>query len=129
MAINKIDLSQINETLSAAFSARGFQLQSLADDSSMILEGGGIEEIGSYLYRVEGATTPADATSANGDRYLYVYDSGTGTATAEILTNAPVWNSALGGFYYNNKKAVYYTFKLSGTYTRKQKVGYLLGVS
>ena len=127
MAINKIDLTQVNETLSAVFNSRGFQLSSIAIDTSMIIEGGGVEEIGNYLYRSVGTTTPTDATGADGDRYLYISDDGTGVGTAEILTTVPEYSKERGGFYYKQKKCIYYTYKSSGNYTKKTRYGYTFG--
>jgi len=128
MAINKIDLLQVNETLSAAFNSRKFQLASIAIDTSMDIEGGGVEEIGNYLYRSQSTTTPTDSTGSDaGDVYLYVSDDGSGVGTAEILTTAPTYSQERAGFYYNQKKCIYYAYKTGGNFTKKTRYGYLSG--
>ena len=130
MTINKIDLTNLQQTLSGVLNTRGFQLTSLADDTAMTIEAGGVEEIGDYIYRATSQTAATDVTAASGGRYVYVSDDGTGVGSFFVSTQAPTYN-AKGGFYHSFAgglaKCVFYTYKNSGTYTLKTRYDYIQG--
>jgi len=127
MAINKIDMTQVNETLQATFQ-KPMWLTTNADDTTLALAAGTVEDVGGYLYRVDGGVeSVVDSGVADGTAYIYIRDPGTGVATAELLADVPAWRSTEGGYYNGTGKAIFVLEKSGTTYSKKQRLGYING--
>ena len=127
MAINKIDLTQVNETLQATFQ-QPMWLTTNTDDTTLALAAGTVEEVGGYLYRVEGADeTVTDDGVPDGTAYIYINDPGTGVAVASCKGVPPTWSATKGGYYRANTKAIFVLVKSGTTYSKKQRLGYING--
>lgn len=114
MAINKILLTNISDTLQGTFQFP-FELTDYTDSSTIVLASGRTEEIGGYLYRVEGGgQSITDSGVSNGTVYAYVQDTGSGSATASVSATVPTYDETKGGWYNGTSKAVCKMIKSTG---------------
>jgi hypothetical protein len=113
--IIKIDLTDVQDTLQATFQ-RDFELTTYADGSTITLASGTVEEVGGYLYRVEGGDLAiTDGGVANGTVYVEISDDGDGTGTAELSTTAGTWDPNLRGYYkVTGEKTIFAMTKAAG---------------
>ena len=120
--INKIDLTDVQDTLQGTFQMH-FQLTTMADGGSLALSAGRTEEVGSYLYRVEGGNvTVTDSGAAEGTVYVYINDDGDGTASATVSDTAPTYSGTKGGFYSGTAKAIYVMTKSGSSYNNRMRL-------
>ncbi|NIU83405.1 MAG: hypothetical protein GWN64_07980 [Candidatus Thorarchaeota archaeon] len=103
--INKIDLTDIEDTLKGSFeSVVGFQLTDYGINGTLALASGRTEEIGGFTYRVEGGdliiTDPGGIP--NGYVYVLIQDDGDDTASAYLSTKGGTWDPNKGGYYVND---------------------------
>ena len=107
--IDKIDLTNANslDYLSSNVTTN-FQLVNSTNGSSTLeLAGGRSEAIGEYLYEVNDGDFAIDTTAAvsNGNYYIHVLDSGSGSATCYLDSNVGTWDANKGGYYYTTTGA------------------------
>jgi hypothetical protein len=114
--INKIDLTQVNDSLEGVYEAVDkFFLTDYTDSATIALASGRVENIGGVPYRVEdGSVTITDSGVANGDVYVHITEDGDGTASATISATAGTLNEAKGGYYSGSSKVVFAMTKSTG---------------
>jgi hypothetical protein len=122
MAILKIELTEddVLDVLEYTYK-RTFELTSYANNTTLKLVIGRAEEIGGYLYKTTDEEDITDSAS-DGIAYVYLDEVGDGTGTAELLSDAPSYDGNKGGYYFGDKKALFWLVKSGATYYNKTKI-------
>ena len=122
--IIKIDLTDVQDTLQGTFQ-RDFELTDYTDSPIIELAAGTVEEVGGFIYRVEGGDiVVADSGVINGTVYIEVSDDGDGTASAEVSATSGTWDPNLRGYYKpTGEKTIFAMVKSAGpTYSDKFRI-------
>jgi hypothetical protein len=130
--IDKIDLTTAESlNLLAANANTPIQLTSyVSGQSTFSLSGGNHEDIGGYWYKVNDGNYSVDMTGVSGDGtyYIYITDSGSGSATSVISTTNPLWDSSNNGFYDGSSKATHTVKRVSGSFEEPYRlIDYYVG--